>query len=66
MDDNYCVVCGAVIPEGTLVCPACEKLTAHKNLYAPVNERLSFIKSCKCESRVKIRVKRSNTNKMHA
>lgn len=22
--DNYCVCCGDIIPEGTMVCPACE------------------------------------------
>lgn len=24
-DDNRCVCCGAVIPEGRLVCPVCER-----------------------------------------
>ena len=23
--DNFCVCCGAVIPEGRMVCPICEK-----------------------------------------
>lgn len=23
---NFCVCCGAVIPEGRMVCPICEKL----------------------------------------
>ena len=22
--DNYCVCCGAIIPEGRMVCPICE------------------------------------------
>lgn len=25
MDDNRCVICGAVIPEGRQVCPECEE-----------------------------------------
>ena len=23
--DNYCVICGIIIPEGRMVCPDCEK-----------------------------------------
>ena len=23
--DNYCVICGKIIPEGRMVCPVCEK-----------------------------------------
>lgn len=51
MDKDYCVVCGAPIPEGTLVCPTCEKQVTHKNLYEPINEHLCFIKSYEYESR---------------
>lgn len=25
MEDNHCVICWAVIPEGRLVCPTCER-----------------------------------------
>lgn len=25
MDDNRCVICGAVVPEGRQVCPECEE-----------------------------------------
>lgn len=25
MDNNYCVICGVMIPEGKMTCPLCEK-----------------------------------------
>ena len=35
IDCNYCVVCGAVVPEGRLVCPTCEEIAtaAHDDIY---------------------------------
>ena len=31
MSDNRCVCCGAIIPEGSQVCPTCEKkVNTHK------------------------------------
>lgn len=31
MDNNYCVICGQVIPEGYMVCSTCEKRIMQKN-----------------------------------
>lgn len=31
MNDNRCVCCGAIIPEGRQVCPSCEKKAARKD-----------------------------------
>ena len=28
MNENRCVICGAIIPEGRQVCPNCEKKSA--------------------------------------
>ena len=25
MNDNFCVICGTIIPEGLMACPICEK-----------------------------------------
>lgn len=30
-NENRCVCCGAVIPEGRMVCPACERKAAEKD-----------------------------------
>ena len=31
MDNNYCVICGQIIPEGRMVCHTCEKRIMQKN-----------------------------------
>jgi len=31
MNDNRCVYCGEIIPEGRQVCPTCEKIQAETN-----------------------------------
>ena len=30
MSDNHCIMCGAVIPEGRLVCPICEAIVSEE------------------------------------
>ncbi len=30
MNENHCVICWEIIPEGRLVCPTCEKQTMGK------------------------------------
>lgn len=32
---NFCVCCGAIIPEGRMVCPICEKLAFEEEGDAP-------------------------------
>ena len=32
MNDNRCVCCGRVIPEGRQVCPICEKKEVHRDM----------------------------------
>ena len=30
--DNFCVCCGAIVPEGRMVCPMCE-MSAYEGVY---------------------------------
>lgn len=33
MSEDRCVICGQIIPEGTIVCPTCEKSHHHGNTH---------------------------------
>ena len=43
MTDNRCVCCGEIIPEGRLVCPACEQ-GKKEELNVPVIDEETFLR----------------------
>lgn len=38
--DNFCVCCGAIVPEGRMVCPICEMVADEKVALIPGSDRL--------------------------
>ena len=37
MNDNFCILCGEMIPEGKQVCPSCENKVLHKAMHPKYN-----------------------------
>lgn len=37
MSDNFCILCGEMIPEGRQVCPSCENKVLHKAIHPKYN-----------------------------
>lgn len=48
--NNYCVICGEVIPEGRMVCPICEnailKIPAGKYSSRELGEKFKELRQC--------------------
>lgn len=56
MRENRCVVCGAIIPEGRMVCPSCENMTEVIINIDTIDKVKEFCNLCsKCTGEVSVR-----------